>query len=251
MTSRARLLVLLISVPLLLLVVVGGVLSRTISPPTLRISTCACSTTWCRSVMNNYVEQVEADKIMNGAMRGLAEGLDPDCAWLTAADVTKLGKGAPPKGSIGVELTRQYYLRVISARDGSPAARAGLRTGDFIRAIDDKPTREMSVFEGMGLLRGAPGTKVKLVVIRGNAAEPHEVEITRARSAPPRWCRADRQAWDRPRARRRLQRSDASRSEAAGDRADQRRREARDPRPARHGRRRAGTGRRPGAAVRE
>jgi carboxyl-terminal processing protease len=178
MTSRARLLVLLISVPLILLVVVGGVLSRTMpaadSYQHLRVFDDVVSL-----VMNNYVEQVEADKIMNGAMRGLAEGLDPDCAWLTAAEVTTLGKGAAAKGSIGVELTRQYYLRVISARDGSPAARAGLRTGDFIRAIDDKPTREMSVFEGMGLLRGAPGTKVKLVVIRGNAAEPHVVEITR------------------------------------------------------------------------
>jgi carboxyl-terminal processing protease len=179
MTSRARLLVLLISVPLLLLVVVGAVLSRTIPPADTPYQHLRVFDDVVSLVMNNYVEQVEADKIMNGAMRGLAEGLDPDCAWLTAADVTKLGKGAPPKGSIGVELTRQYYLRVISARDGSPAARAGLRTGDFIRAIDDKPTREMSVFEGMGLLRGAPGTKVKLVVIRGNAAEPHVVEITR------------------------------------------------------------------------
>ena len=129
--------------------------------------------------MNNYVEQVEADKIMSGAMRGLAEGLDPDCAWLTSADVAKFGKGNAPKASIGVELTRQYYLRIIAARDASPAAKAGLRTGDFIRMIDDKPTREMSVFEGMSLLRGAPGSKVKLVVIRGNAAEPHTVEVTR------------------------------------------------------------------------
>jgi carboxyl-terminal processing protease len=178
MTSRARLLVLLVSVPLILLVVVGGVLSRAMpaadSYQHLRVFDDVVSL-----VMNNYVEQVEADKIMNGAMRGLAEGLDPDCAWLPAAEVVKLGKGGAPKGSIGVELTRQYYLRIISARDGSPAARAGLRTGDFIRAIDDKPTREMSVFEGMAILRGAPGTKVKLVVIRGNAADPHVVEITR------------------------------------------------------------------------
>jgi carboxyl-terminal processing protease len=178
MTFRARLLVLLISVPVILLVVVGGVLSRTMpaaeSYQHLRVFDDVVTL-----VMNNYVEQVEADKIMNGAMRGLAEGLDPDCAWLTAAEVAKVGKGSTPKGTIGVELTRQYYLRIISARDGSPAARAGLRTGDFIRAIDDKPTREMSVFEGMGLLRGAPGTKVKLTVIRGNAAEPHVVEITR------------------------------------------------------------------------
>ena len=181
MTARARLLVLLFSVPLILLVVVGGVLSgrmpATESYQHLRVFDDVVSL-----VMNNYVEQVEADKIMSGAMRGLAEGLDPDCAWLPAAEVAKIGKGGP-KGSIGVELTRQYYLRVISARDGSPAARAGLRTGDFIRAIDEKPTREMSVFEGMSLLRGAPGTKVKLVVIRGNAAEPHVVEIARDEAA--------------------------------------------------------------------
>ena len=182
MTARARLLVLLFSVPLILLVVVGGVLSgrmpATESYQHLRVFDDVVSL-----VMNNYVEQVEADKIMSGAMRGLAEGLDPDCAWLPAAEVAKIGKGGGPKGSIGVELTRQYYLRVISARDGSPAARAGLRTGDFIRAIDEKPTREMSVFEGMALLRGAPGTKVKLVVIRGNAAEPHVVEIARDEAA--------------------------------------------------------------------
>jgi carboxyl-terminal processing protease len=180
MTSRARLLVLLISVPVILLVIVGGVLSRTMPAPAtdsyqhLRVFDDVVSL-----VMNNYVEQVEADKIMNGAMRGLAEGLDPDCAWLTPAEVAKFGKGSVPKGNIGLELTRQYYLRIIAARDGSAAARAGLRTGDFIRAIDDKPTREMSVYEGMGLLRGAPGSKVKLTVIRGNAAEPHVVEITR------------------------------------------------------------------------
>jgi carboxyl-terminal processing protease len=178
MTSRTRLLVLLISIPVILLVVVGGVMSRTM-PATDSYQHLRVFDDVVSLVMNNYVEQVEADKIMNGAMRGLAEGLDPDCAWLTAAEVTKLGKGGAPKGNIGVELTRQYYLRVIAARDGSPAALAGLRTGDFIRAIDDKPTREMSVFEGMALLRGAPGSKVKLTVIRGNAAEPHVVDVTR------------------------------------------------------------------------
>ena len=78
-----------------------------------------------------------------------------------------------------MELTRQYYLRVIAARDDSPAAKAGIRTGDYIRAINDKPTREMSVWEGVRALRGAPGSTVKLTVIRGNAVEPHVVELTR------------------------------------------------------------------------
>ena len=86
---------------------------------------------------------------------------------------------APAKGNVGLELTRQYYLRVIAARDGSPAAKAGLATGDYIRAIDGAPTREMSVWAGHRLLRGAPGSKVTLTVLRGNAAEPHEVTLVR------------------------------------------------------------------------
>ena len=86
---------------------------------------------------------------------------------------------ALPAGDVGLDLTRQYYLRVIAARDGSPAAKAGLRTGDYVRAIDDTPTREMSVFEGMRALRGAPGCKVTLTVIRGSAANPHVIELTR------------------------------------------------------------------------
>jgi carboxyl-terminal processing protease len=74
---------------------------------------------------------------------------------------------------------------VIAARDDSPAARAGLQTGDYVRAIDGKATRDLTVFEGTRLLRGAPGSKVVLTVIRGNAAEPHEVTLVREKSAAP------------------------------------------------------------------
>jgi carboxyl-terminal processing protease len=68
-------------------------------------------------------------------------------------------------------------------RDGSPAAAAGLRTGDYIRAIDDQPTRDMSVVTGRRLLHGAPETTVRLLVIRDNAADPHEITLTRAAAA--------------------------------------------------------------------
>jgi len=131
-------------------------------------------------IANYYVEDADMDKVMLGAMKGLADSLDPDSAYLTASEVKQVESGAAlPAGGVGIELTRQYYLRVIAARDNSPAAKAGLHTGDYIRAINDKPTREMSVWEGVRALRGAPGTKVSVTIIRGNAADPHVVELTR------------------------------------------------------------------------
>jgi carboxyl-terminal processing protease len=136
-------------------------------------------------IASNYVEDVSIEKVMDGALRGLASGLDPDSAFLTPEQVKEVEAGkALPAGDVGLELTRQYYLRIIAARDGSPAANAGLRSGDYVRAIDDKPTRDMSVWEGMRALRGAPGTKVTLSIIRGSATDPHAVELTRATLAP-------------------------------------------------------------------
>jgi carboxyl-terminal processing protease len=94
--------------------------------------------------------------------------------------VKQIDSGAAlPPGGVGLELTRQYYLRVIAARDNSPAAKAGLRTGDYIRAINETPTRDMSVWEGMRVLRGTPGSKVSITIIRGNANDPHVIELTR------------------------------------------------------------------------
>ena len=119
-------------------------------------------------------------------MRGLADGLDADSAWLAPAQVAQMEQGASlPAGETGLDLVRQYYLRVVSVRDASPAAVAGLRTGDYVRMIDGKATRDMSAIEGQRLLRGPVGSTVKLLVLRGNAAEPHEVTLTRQSLAVP------------------------------------------------------------------
>jgi carboxyl-terminal processing protease len=185
MTFRTRLSVLLISTPVLAFVLVGGLMGKTRngdqSFQQLRVFDDVVSL-----VLNNYVEEVKVDRVMEGAMRGLADGLDADSAYLTTKQVRAIEAGdAQPEGDVGLELTRQYYLRAIAARDGSPAAKAGLQTGDYIRAIDGKATRDMSVFEGSRLLRGQPGSKVTLTVIRGNAADPHEVVLVREKAAGP------------------------------------------------------------------
>src|SRR5438132_6091866 len=179
MSSRTRLIVLSISAPVIAFAIVGGflgkVMAREDAYQNLRIFDDVT-----QLITNNYVETVNVDKVMNGAMRGLADALDPDSAFLSPQEVKQAESAAPlPVGDVGLELTRQYYLRVIAARDNSPAAKAGLRTGDFIRMIDSQPTRDMSVWEGMRALRGTPGSTVKLTVIRGNAVDPHVVELTR------------------------------------------------------------------------
>jgi carboxyl-terminal processing protease len=185
MTSRTRLLVLAISTPVIIFAVIGGYLGQAMTRDDtykhLRVFEDVVSL-----VVNNYVEEVDVSEAMKGAMIGLADGLDADSAYLTPNLVKTLeANEAPGAGDVGLELTRQYYLRVISARDGSPAAKAGIRTGDYVRAIDGRATRDMSAYEGNRLLHGAAGTKVALLVIRGNAADPHEIELTRERPAGP------------------------------------------------------------------
>ena len=179
MRSKTRLLVLLVSAPIIAFAMVGGVLGSAIARDDtyqqLRVFQDVVSL-----ISSNYVEETNLGRVMVGAMRGLAEGLDPDSSYLLPAEVKRLEAGETlPPAETGLEITRQYYLRVVSARDDSPAARAGLRPGDLIRIIDQNSTRDMSAFEGVRRLRGAPGSKVTLTIIRGNQAEPHVVELTR------------------------------------------------------------------------
>ncbi|HTI41238.1 MAG TPA: S41 family peptidase [Vicinamibacterales bacterium] len=181
MTSRTRLWVLLISTPVIVFAIIGGYLGQVMAKDDtyqhLRVFEDVVSL-----VLNNYVEEVDVKKAMRGAMNGLADNLDADSGFLPANVASAYETNAPvAPADIGVELSRQYYLRVISVRDGSPAAKAGLRSGDFIRAIDKRSTKDISIFEGDRLLHGQPGSKVSLLIIRGNAADPHEIDLNRER----------------------------------------------------------------------
>lgn len=179
MFTNIRRVVLWVSAPVIAFAIVGGFLGRVNAReetfPHLRVFHDVVTL-----ISDRYVEKTDPDKVMDGAMHGLADSLDPDSAFLSAELVKQIEANAPvAAGDLGIDLTRQYWLRIIATRDGSPAAKAGLRTGDYVRLIGDTPTREMSVFEGMRRLRGAPGSKVSLTIIRGNTNDPHVVELTR------------------------------------------------------------------------
>ena len=182
---RTRFFVLVASVPLVAFTLVGGFLGREAAGENpyrhLRILEDVVSL-----ISKNYVEQVDLGDVMDGALRGLTEGLDADSAYLSAEDVERIESGRPlPAGGIGVEVRRRYYLQVVAPLDGSPAARAGVLPGDFIRAIDGEPTRFMSNVEGQRLLRGEPGTTVTISLIRGSTQEPYDIELVRERLVDP------------------------------------------------------------------
>ena len=177
--KRLRLLTLAISTPLVLVVVLGGFRGTASavqgSFPHLRVFEDVISL-----IMSSYVEEVQVDEVMEGALRGLADGLDGDSAYLTPGEVKLIEAGtAPAPADVGLAITRQYYLRVVAVRDGSAAHKAGIRSGDYLRGIDGQPTREMSVVEGLRRLRGDAGSSVKVTVIRGSTVDPHDFTLTR------------------------------------------------------------------------
>lgn len=186
MTSRTRLFVLAVSTPIIVFALIGGYLGQAMAQGDDTFRSLRVFEDVVSLVLTNYVEPVDFRQAMKGAMKGLTDGLDPESAYL-APDLAKSfeANAAAGPAEVGLDLTRQYYLRVVSTRDGSPAAKAGIRPGDFIRAIDNRPTRDMSSYEGNRLLRGAPGSKVALLVIRGNAADPHEIALLRERVTTP------------------------------------------------------------------
>ena len=181
MTARTRLWVLVVSTPVIAFTLIGGYLGQAMTrDETLR--SLRVFEDVMDLVVENYVENVDVQKAMRGAMRGLTDGLDVDSAFLNP-DLVKAfeSKETPAPGELGIDLARGYYLRVVSVRDGSPAAKAGIRTGDYLRAIDGRSTRDISAFEGNRLLRGGAGSKVTLLVIRGSVSDPHEVTVIRER----------------------------------------------------------------------
>jgi carboxyl-terminal processing protease len=181
MSGRTRTLVFLVSTPLVVIVAVGGLLGAVSPAAQQAMPHLAVFNDVVRLIQSAYVEPPNMSRVMDGAMRGLVDGLDPDTSYLTPDDVrTVEAQSALPDGDVGLVIARQSYLRIVGVRDGSPAQRAGLQSGDFIRAIDDTPTRDMSSVTGARLLRGAPGSKVTLLIIRnGDVAVPRPVEVVR------------------------------------------------------------------------
>ena len=119
-------------------------------------------------IQNDYVDEPNMEKVRAGALRGLAYGLDPYSTYLTPEQVKNYRSGDKSNlVGIGAELSMAAsFLYVVAPIKGSPADQSGVRAGDIIEYIDGKATRDISLYDARQLLNGAPGTEVKLRILR-------------------------------------------------------------------------------------
>jgi carboxyl-terminal processing protease len=132
-------------------------------------------------VENQYVEPTQRGKLTEGAIKGLVAELDPHSAYLPPEEFAQFqGETSGKFGGVGVEVdVRNDYITVIAPIEGSPAARAGVRPGDQILAIDGKPMRGERLDRLVQLMRGPSGSKVAMTVHRPGAADPLTFELVR------------------------------------------------------------------------
>ena len=183
MTSRTRLLAILVSAPIIAFAVIGGFLGNVMA----RTDDTYANLRVFQDVRVAHHEQLcrTAEHGKRHARRHAGPGRRPRLRQrIPTQPQVRQARRRRSGGTadVGITLTHQYYPRVVSARDDSPAARAGIRPGDFVRVVDLRPTRDMSAFEGQRLLAGAPGLKVELTVIRGSSASGTARGRARARN---------------------------------------------------------------------
>ncbi len=181
MSFRTKFILTLLSATLTLYTAVGGWISTRAQQPAndpnaqLRIFESVL-----QHIQSDYVDEPNMDKVRAGALRGLAYGLDPYSTYLTPDQVKEFNAGNKDNlAGIGAELSQvASYLYVIAPMKGSPADQAGIKAGDIIEYIDNKATRDISLYDAKQILNGAAGTEVKLRVLRANSS-PLTISVKR------------------------------------------------------------------------
>jgi len=132
-------------------------------------------------VKNDYVEGVNDRKLLESAIRGMLEGLDPHSAYLDKDAFMELQEGTSGEfGGLGIEVgVEDGFIKVIAPIDDTPAYRAGIKPGDLIIRLDDTPVKGMSLNDAVNLMRGKPGSKLHLTIVRSDQEKPLEIVVVR------------------------------------------------------------------------
>lgn len=133
-------------------------------------------------VQEDYVDEPNLSVVTVGALRGLLDSLDPYSGYLSPREYTdyKDKQKSDTHSDVGVTVSKRFgYIVVVSVLPDGPAEKGGLRSGDILEAVSGFATRDMSVGQANALLQGAPGSTVKVDVVRRGSTEPQPVTLTR------------------------------------------------------------------------
>ncbi|MCA1774877.1 MAG: S41 family peptidase [Paracoccaceae bacterium] len=132
-------------------------------------------------VRQGYVEDVNEQDLIEAAINGMLTSLDPHSSYLSADDAEDMRVQTRGEfGGLGLEVTQEEgWVKVVSPIDGTPAADAGMESGDFITAVDGESLMGLTLDEALDYLRGPVGSEVIITVVREGTSEPFEVSIIR------------------------------------------------------------------------
>jgi len=134
-----------------------------------------------KRIKEQYVDNIDDEQLFKSAIKGMVSDLDPHSSYLSKDDFNELKIGTTGKfGGLGIEITTEdSFVKVISPIDDTPAQKVGIKSGDLIIKVDDTSLENMSINEAVKLMRGEPGTKVQITVIRKKAKKPIVFDIKR------------------------------------------------------------------------
>jgi carboxyl-terminal processing protease len=132
-------------------------------------------------IKSDYVEDVEDKTLLEHAIRGMLSGLDPHSSYLTADEYKDLRVGTTGEfGGLGIEVGMEDgFVKVISPIDDTPAQKAGLKAGDLLIRLNDKPVKGMTLNEAVNMMRGKPGSEISVMVVREGTDKPFKVTLVR------------------------------------------------------------------------
>lgn len=132
-------------------------------------------------IKSDYVEGVDDKSLIEDAIRGMLNGLDPHSAYLNVSEFADLKIGTTGQfGGLGIEVGMENgFVKVISPIDDTPAARAGVQAGDLIIKLDDKQVKGMTLNEAVKIMRGKPNTDIRLTIVRQDEPKSLVITITR------------------------------------------------------------------------
>lgn len=133
-------------------------------------------------VKKNYVDEVDPQTLIQGAINGMIKSLDPHSAFMTADMYKELEVETQGRfGGIGIEITLlKDVLTVVSPIEDTPAFNAGVKSGDQIIKIDGKSTKDITIMEAVKKMRGPKDTKVTITIMRESFDKPRDFVLTRA-----------------------------------------------------------------------